>query len=450
MWETRPLRARRAPIAGVCTGFARRYQVDVALVRAAFIGATVLGGIGFIAYIVGVFVLPKEPYREHHPAERGGPPTIVLIIAAVLAVSFGGGLGSSWPGAGLISAALLLAGWYALHQRTPIAPPGTAVSSQFFNAGPASVGAWQPPASPFPWQPAWQPPAGTDPSGVAPANPVPGQPEPAQQQPVPESAPEPAKTSLTKDEQPSVAQPAPSPTPQALHSTQITEEIHPPRWDPLGAAPFAWDLPEPAPSFAPAPLPQPKSRVTAVTLGIALLTAAAIAALNVTGLASISPVLAASIVLGVIGTGLLYGAFHRSGYGLLVAAIPLAGFIVIGATAQNVMTGYVDAPRGDRSFTVTTAADLQDKYKLQAGTLTLDLSRLTLDRDREVETRVAAGETRITVPESMNVRITCEVNVGNTECPQGLTAGVGAKPGAPTLTIDARGNVGSVEVNRVR
>ncbi|BDH58881.1 PspC domain-containing protein [Tsukamurella sp. PLM1] len=75
MWDTRPLRAREAPIAGVCTGFARRYQVDVALVRAAFIGATVLGGLGLVAYIAGIFVLPKEsdqPYgtrveREARP-----------------------------------------------------------------------------------------------------------------------------------------------------------------------------------------------------------------------------------------------------------------------------------------------------------------------------------------------------------------------------------------------
>ena len=43
----------------------------------------------------------------------------------------------------------------------------------------------------------------------------------------------------------------------------------PPAWDPLGAAPFAWDLPEPGP--APAPPPRPRSRVTAVTLALALL-----------------------------------------------------------------------------------------------------------------------------------------------------------------------------------
>ena len=41
----------------------------------------------------------------------------------------------------------------------------------------------------------------------------------------------------------------------------------PPAWDPLGAAPFAWDLPEPGP--VPAPAPQRRSRVTPVTLALA-------------------------------------------------------------------------------------------------------------------------------------------------------------------------------------
>ena len=43
----------------------------------------------------------------------------------------------------------------------------------------------------------------------------------------------------------------------------------PPAWDPLGAAPFAWDLPEPGP--VPAPAPRRRSRVTPMTLAVALL-----------------------------------------------------------------------------------------------------------------------------------------------------------------------------------
>ncbi|WP_159103242.1 PspC domain-containing protein [Tsukamurella sp. 1534] len=448
MWDTRPLRARHAPIAGVCTGFARRYQVDVALVRAAVIGATVLGGIGFFAYLAAIFLLPKEPDRGYAPQERqNGPPPFVLIIAAILAVTLSGGIGANWPGAGLISAVLLAAGWYALYQRTPTPPPGTAVSTQFA-AGPASVGAWQPPQSPYPWQPVWQPPEQRAQQDAAQPTPHRDATQDDATDPAAHADPH-AQDSADAQADPRAQQPVWQPPTQRPTRTEAhpTEEIQPPRWDPLGAAPFAWDLPEPAAQTAPATLPKQRSRVTAITLGAALLTAAGIAAVNLLGVASISAVPAAAMVLGVVGIGLVFGAFRRSGYGLLLAAIPLAGFVVIGTTAQNV--GFSDAPRGDQKFTVVDPATLRDAYTVQVGDLKLDLRDMALDRDRTVTTRVAVGDTTITVPESMNVKVVCTISVGDADCPDGAIAGKDAAPGAPTLTIDAQGNVGSVEVKRV-
>lgn len=429
MWDTRPLRARSAPMAGVCTGFARRYQVDVALVRAALIGATVLGGLGLFVYIAAIFALPKEPETGYVEQDRNGPTNFALFIAAGLAVMFGGSLSSSWPGAGLISVALLALGWYALHQRLPEPPPGTAVSNRVMPASP--VGAWQPPASQFPWQNAWQP-------SWQPQQQAPQQHDPQQQEP--------------QQTGPQQTGHKPSPTAEdAAENTTATEEIKPPLWDPLGAAPFAWDLPEPASATElvtePAP---PKSRITPVTLGAALIGAAAMAAVNLTGVAHLSPLLIASVALGILGAGLVYGAFRKTGYGLLFAAIPLAGLVVIGATATNVMSGLADAPRGDRTYTVTDAASLQERYELQAGNLNLDMTGLTLDRDRTVSTELGAGNTKITVPESMNIEVHCAVNLGDTQCPDGRVAGIGAKADAPTLTINAQNRLGNVEVHRVR
>ena len=46
--------------------------------------------------------LPKESeYAYGTPVQRSGPPTIVLIIAAVLAVTFGGGMSSALGSSGL-------------------------------------------------------------------------------------------------------------------------------------------------------------------------------------------------------------------------------------------------------------------------------------------------------------------------------------------------------------
>jgi phage shock protein C len=50
-------------IAGVCAGFARRYGWDVVIVRLLLVLTVLVGcGMPILLYIVGWFVMPKEPY----------------------------------------------------------------------------------------------------------------------------------------------------------------------------------------------------------------------------------------------------------------------------------------------------------------------------------------------------------------------------------------------------
>jgi phage shock protein PspC (stress-responsive transcriptional regulator) len=58
-------------IAGVCGGFAEYLEVDVTLVRLAWLAALFLGGWGFIAYIVAWIVMPLEPHP--HRASSAAP-----------------------------------------------------------------------------------------------------------------------------------------------------------------------------------------------------------------------------------------------------------------------------------------------------------------------------------------------------------------------------------------
>jgi phage shock protein C len=51
----------RKKIAGVCAGFAEYFDMDVTLMRLIWLGLALMPpNIGFIGYIIAMFVLPKE------------------------------------------------------------------------------------------------------------------------------------------------------------------------------------------------------------------------------------------------------------------------------------------------------------------------------------------------------------------------------------------------------
>ena len=149
----------------------------------------------------------------------------------------------------------------------------------------------------------------------------------------------------------------------------------PPAWDPLGAAPFAWDLPEPGPS--PRPHRGAASRVTPVTLALALLAGGvtALVLLAAGGLTDL-PVLF-GVLLAVLGGGLLVGAFTRSGRGL----IPVALLVV--ALTWGALAAPLD--RIARRAAAGPAAGADDPGRARAaattagvGTIELDLRRMDL------------------------------------------------------------------------
>ena len=54
-------------IAGVCAGFARYMDVDVTLVRIAWLLIALTAGVGVIAYIVAWIAMPREVQLSRHP-----------------------------------------------------------------------------------------------------------------------------------------------------------------------------------------------------------------------------------------------------------------------------------------------------------------------------------------------------------------------------------------------
>jgi phage shock protein C len=54
-------------IAGVCAGFARYLDVDPVLVRVVWLALAFGTGIGFIGYVIGWIVMPKDPIQFATP-----------------------------------------------------------------------------------------------------------------------------------------------------------------------------------------------------------------------------------------------------------------------------------------------------------------------------------------------------------------------------------------------
>lgn len=239
----------------------------------------------------------------------------------------------------------------------------------------------------------------------------------------------------------------------------------PPAWDPLGAAPFAWDLPEPSP----AP-PAPRRRrppVTAVTLGLALL-AGGIAAAIMLAIGVLTPdnlPLLVGVPLAVLGGGLVVGAFLRAGRGLIPWAL-LLGVLTYGLLAAPLerWRGY---EAGDLRAAPVTVSQLLPTYDRGAGDIDLDLRGLDLtvppggdERDIPVSVSLGAGQVTILLPRDADVTFTGSVGLGElsygdrTEDGPGSELALSSDLGADgvrsgrLLALDVQSGLGDVEVRR--
>lgn len=231
-------------------------------------------------------------------------------------------------------------------------------------------------------------------------------------------------------------------------------------WDPLGAAPLAWDLPDPQPDppvITPPPAPRRRNpKVGAATFAVALLAAGAGVALGVMGVTWFSPQHVIGLALGVLGIGMVMGAFLRGGRGLIALAIPLS---IVGLATTAVPLPSYQGGFGDIDAAPLTAADVQPVYQHTAGDITLDLTRLTADDVVSTEVLNGAGTTRVVVPANADVDYTCDVHLGDLDCLGQIHHGSASSavsgtdlgpdgPGGPHIGIKVSSGAGSVEVRR--
>ncbi len=412
MWQTRPARPRDdRKIAGVAAAIARRYDIDPVLVRIGFVVAAFYG-IGILLYIAGWIALPDEsataPSRAGdggREVRRRGPHPALIIALAIAGIITVGTLVTGEP-EGLFALAVVGGLLFLLHRhRADQGQPG----------GTSPVG----PAGPA---------AADDDAASGPAG--------------------------ASGEEPTEERPAGEPG-------QRTE---PRAWDPLGAAPFAWDLPEPSPPPPPAP-PSPRSRVTLVTLGLALLAGGITGGILLAGGDLGALRIQFGVVLGVTGLGLVVGAFRQGGRGLILLAVPLM-FLTYAATAAP-LTSWRGA--GELTATPVVAADVAPRYERSVGDIQLDLRDLDLSTPAGADAApivttvdVGLGNAEVYLPPDADVQLHCSVSIGDAACAslgdgdrrgpsvdvRGTDLGRDGREGGRLIVLDAHAGMGNVEVHR--
>ncbi|MET9488753.1 PspC domain-containing protein [Nocardia sp. NPDC006630] len=553
MWQTRPVRLpNNGPIAGVAAGFGRRYNVDPVLVRVAFVTSALFGGAGIVLYLMAWLLLSQsgdqssaaESLFGRGQSSQTSSKTIVLLVALGIAVTTVGPVGVGLGGSGVISFALMLAGWWLLHQRQP-APPQDYLeqaaadatlgefpmaNSPFWTGYPGTTAPFdtygpytklpdsyqhdpnQQPSSDAPTEAFAQQGFSPDPEGAAQDNTVlKSAPTVAQDvstpvtesdtevlrkpevnatasQDVPATADDQATVVLRKDAADRTDSPnesgagntgtgekdasgpeapqdqQPDGTPPVLHRIPSASERPytaygpapispdfgptPPGWDPLGVAPLAWDLPEPGPGPVQQTLPvqatprKPRSRLTLMVIGLAILAAAAAGAAAASGVEWMTPSRIGAAALAVIALGLIVGAFLRRGYGLMVLLAPLAGFVILSS-----LIGPIEFDKGsvgDHRWAAVAQTELLPAYHVSMGSATLDLSKLQLTEDRAVKVSVRMGDARVVLPQNLRVDTSCTVHMGDSNCVSGMS---GPATG-PVLNLTVDVQMGNAEVNR--
>ncbi|HEY4023522.1 MAG TPA: PspC domain-containing protein [Pseudonocardiaceae bacterium] len=395
-WANRPRRPQDGRIvAGVAAGIGRRYGIDPIIIRIALIVATFFGGVGVLFYLLGWLLLPAEQ-DEVSPAEaligRGRSATSAgLTILLGIALIPAITFFTHGDFSTYLVATCLVVGLFLLHR-------GRA-DHQY---------ALRPTANP-----AQMPTTATG-----------------------------FKGDPMTDQTRWMGQPP------------ATEQQQPPAWDPLGAAPFAWDLPEPQPT---APQPEPelppqprhKSRIGLATLGFAV---AAGAAMFATG--AFTPHIIVGILAGIVGLGMVAGAFLGGGRGLIPLAALLCCFGVI-LTVSHVSDTHniVD----DATYRPTAITAVQPSYNAGIGDLTLDLSRLPNTGTVNTTVSVGTGNARVLVPANADVVVTCHAPIGNVDCLDMHENGanndaIHATQNDPSdnlkITLDVNASIGNVEVTK--
>lgn len=163
---------------------------------------------------------------------------------------------------------------------------------------------------------------------------------------------------------------------------------------------------------------------------------------------------AMALLLIALGAVLTLGAWLGRPRGFIAVGVLLGALLIASSTFDVSWRGGF----GDRLVTAT-GAGIQPDYRLTAGALHLDLSRVDMRRQRvRVTTEVSLGRLLVEVPKDVKVVVTAKAGAGTTvlfgikkdgASLERMATAIGATEAAGTLYLDTRVGLGEIEVARV-
>lgn len=371
-------------IGGVCSGLARRFDVDPVLIRAAFVILFCLGFLGATLYLLLWVFLPETngSIVAERAARQGDAWSIVLVVLLVLALVGGPSVAHDWNG-GLWSWWVLVPiaafAWFLTRRGKP--------GQQAVASGYAGSAAPQLPAAPV---------GGPDaPTGV--------------------SVAAAAGTEVTPDTPVGIPTSGSWTAPGAPSHGPSTPAYGPGTG---GSAPLR---PPPAPPVTPwppaPPAPRRPRRPSAgffgalLTLGVALLGYGVGYLLDgPTGFPGSRALLGLIVATAAAGVCLLvYGIIgRRAGLSALIAIV-----LALAAWATTVIpSAAITDGIGERTWYATTTSDTA--YSLGIGDATLDLGGLDgyTGPQRHLKANVGIGQLTVVVPQGTTVRVHSTIGAG--------------------------------------
>lgn len=200
--------------------------------------------------------------------------------------------------------------------------------------------------------------------------------------------------------------------------------------------------------------PRPRSVLGRVTVGTMLAVLGVAALADNAGLISMSATRYLALALTVTGLGLVVGAFAGRAYGLIALGFVLVPALLVASLAPVSVSGDM----GDIRYQPSELADVEERYAIGLGELTVDLSDVRFGGDAtEVEVGIGLGAAEIIVPDDTSVTVEGRMRGGETRILSGpVRTGLNLileedEPGDPAggrlhLIID--GGVGELAVRR--